>query len=213
MIPSLPDHMRQLAPPVLAARKPLNDLVKRPLGPPPELAHRPGRVVHAVDAVREPPSELLKHGARRGDALSIHALRVPTTTGIQPREGVRVVGERRRRRDDVLREPDLRGAAHGADDGGNSIGDVEAAVRELADLEVRVGGELGAAGGVVVLLGEEARRAQDEAGQGCVQVVQADEVLGGGLGGAVDVFGDGRGGFGDPGGGGAGGRGEGGAVG
>ena len=75
--------------------------------------------------------------------------------------------------------------------------EVDAAVEQLVDLEVGVG--VGGADVVaVVLLGEEARRAQDQARQAVVAVDELAQVLGGGLGGAVDVARDRRDVLGDP---------------
>jgi hypothetical protein len=75
--------------------------------------------------------------------------------------------------------------------GAHDVLEVDAAVEELVDLEVRVG--VGGADVVaVVVLGEEARGAQDQARQPVVALDELAEVLGGGLGSAVDVVRDGR---------------------
>ena len=75
--------------------------------------------------------------------------------------------------------------------------EVDAAVQQLVDLEVRV---LVARADVVAVvgLGEEARGAQDQARQAVVAVDELAEVLGGGLRRAVDVARDRRDVLGDP---------------
>jgi hypothetical protein len=71
--------------------------------------------------------------------------------------------------------------------GGDDVFDVGSSVEELVELEVGV--VVGVAGGgMVVLLGEEAGGFQDDAGEVLVAVEELAEVLGCGLGDAVDVL-------------------------
>ena len=71
--------------------------------------------------------------------------------------------------------------------GGDDILDIDAAIEKLVCLRIFVA--VGRAHrGVVVLLGKEPRRAEDDAGQAVPAVQQLAQVLGGELGDAVDVF-------------------------
>ena len=78
--------------------------------------------------------------------------------------------------------------------------DIDPAVQIFVGLGVLVGIG-GARYGIVVRLGKEARHAQHDAGETLVAVKQLAQVLGGGLGDAIDVLGHRHHVFGDPGGG------------
>lgn len=186
VISPLANLCRQLALPLLSLADQLNHLAEGVLGLPPQLLHRLARVVHPVDALQIPPSLILEDlPAARCDGLE-HLLRVP----VELLESFRVVCKRRRRADDVLFELQRLCLGHAAHGGSDDVLDVASAVGQLQDLEVVVVQRCSAVL-VVVLLGEEAARAQDEDGHARLFLHEEAEVLGGDLGGAVYVLGDG----------------------
>jgi hypothetical protein len=106
--------------------------------------------------------------------------------------------ERRRRADDVAAEADGLGALERAAVRADDVGEIDAPIQQFVDLEVRVG--VGEPDRVAVVgFREEARGAQDHDREAVVAVHELAEVLGGGLGRAVDVARDGPDVLGDPG--------------
>src|SRR5215207_1265262 len=117
---------------VLAGVDAIERAAEVPAGSPAELAARALVDVDALDAVEHPPAALSVDRLRIGEPPP-HRRR-----GVGPEAGEVVGRERRGRADDVAPEADVGRAVERETVGAHHVLDVDAAIEQLVDLDVRV---------------------------------------------------------------------------
>ena len=174
------DGPRERARRVLARRERVEHRAEVVPGRPAQVGPGAGVDVDAADGREHPPAAA---GVLR---LVVGEQAADDRGRVVPERGQVGLRERRRRADDVLAEPDPRRALHRQQVRVNHVGHVDPAVQVLVGLHVRV--RVGGANLVVIVpLGEEPRRPQDDDGQAVLGLDELAQVLGGGFGDAVDV--------------------------
>ncbi len=149
--------------------------------PPAEVVARPRIDIDAIDGRKYRPAAPRILGLVAGHPAAHHGGRI----GAQRRQ---VLGEKRRGgADDIAAETQCRGALGGQQMRAHHILDIDAAEQEFVGLGV-VAGEGLALLLVVVFLREKARGSERDAGQALVAMGQLAQILGGGLGDAIDVL-------------------------